>query len=494
MNITMNCGVKSFDSNLGLRKQKSLKTTENPSPAFKMAQPMKAQKGLVVALPVIIASLGIANNISKTESKYSKCNIPSFMPQAQSQINNVAVTVAGGDMTSIEADAYIVPQFDSCISEGGVGGAVMRGGAVKGMNDYGKYIKKSGNLNWSDVVLTKSGGGNSKYLIHTVTAGAEADNSFEVIQKAVYNSFKIAQQQGLQSMVIPAMGTGIIGHLTNEESANAIMAGINQFANEGGKMDVSVVVYSTGQGYRDFENVLKSKSYENAKPVTGTKEFDTNAFITEMMQTVHMSNIEEAEAKENAILELGASLKEPAFPKDFNADIMSVWAALNDLSFENDRGVAIFKDSDGNVVRRITENDYEKGKVYDDRVDIYSDGKVIARFVKYSDRKYAALYYGGNDDCFARKVELHEDGKLYINGTQRMLKTNPVTGKPQVHYIAYEKQMHPNGDYSLFSRDKNDNIIADFYKNGKYSYSYPYKEGGYKIVEGENTKTYNSEF
>ena len=95
-----------------------------------------------------------------------------------------------------------------------------------------------------------------------------------------------AQKKGLKSVAIPAIGTGIIGSLTNTESANAILSGVKKFADNGGTMDVCAVVYSTGAGFNDFSKVLKSKSYETAEPATGTKQFDDTAFVREITEVM----------------------------------------------------------------------------------------------------------------------------------------------------------------------------------------------------------------
>ena len=283
MNVIKNCGISAYSSNLGLIKQKS---AEKVSPSFGMNTSDGTQKGSPVTLPVVMANMGIASNIGIINSKNPKCKIPATMPQSIKPMANVNVTVAGGDMTQIKADAYLVPQFTSCASEGGVGGAIIRRGAIDGMEEYNQYAKSLGNLDWGTVLLTKSGGGNSDYLLHAATAGASAEDSFEIAQKATYSALKRAQESGLKSVVIPAIGTGIIGCLTNTESANAILSGINQFAKEGGKMDVSVVVYSTGQGYKDFANALQLKSYEDSTPVKGTKAFNPGAWVAEMSETL----------------------------------------------------------------------------------------------------------------------------------------------------------------------------------------------------------------
>ena len=239
---------------------------------------------------------------ASTQSKDSldKCILPYNMPRTEGKIGNVSVSVAGGDMTQIKADAYVVPEFDDCISEGGVGGAIYRSGAEEGMEAYGKYIAEKGKLNLKDIFIAESGGGYSKYLIHAVTVGANKDNAYEVARDGVFNALTEAQKKGIKSVVIPAIGTGIIGSLTNSESANAILNGVKKFADNGGKMDVCAVVYSTGAGFNDFSNVLKSKSYENPETKTGTKDFNATAFASEMAQVIMNSpRIQKPQSKYN---------------------------------------------------------------------------------------------------------------------------------------------------------------------------------------------------
>ena len=216
------------------------------------------------------APLAQTPTVSAAQGPVPRCEIPSSMPQTKASIGNVDVTVAGGDMTLIKADAFVVPEFNGSASLGGVGSAVSRRGASAGMKAYDDYISQNGKLNTGDIVMTESGGGNSNYLIHAATVDTTPDNAFDVVQNAVYNALKTASAQGIKSIAIPAMSTGFIGNLTDEQSAQAILSAVNKFANEGGQMDVSVVVYSRGQSLTDFNSVLASKSYENPTPLTTT--------------------------------------------------------------------------------------------------------------------------------------------------------------------------------------------------------------------------------
>ena len=59
----------------------------------------------------------------------------------------------------------------------------------------------------------------------------------------------------MQSVVIPQMRRGIVGALTSEQSAKAIMSGINQFNADGGKMDINIVIYGSQNGYKFAEKL-----------------------------------------------------------------------------------------------------------------------------------------------------------------------------------------------------------------------------------------------
>lgn len=218
-------------------------------------------------------------------SKYSECQLPATMQNVSGNIGNVTVKVASGDMTRIKADALCVPEFPNCASEGGVGYAVMRSGATKGVEAYHKLATAENGgqgYDFGTAVITKSGGGNSPNLVHVVTAGAKADNQFAVVQQSVYNALKQAESQGLKSVAMPALGTGIIGSLTGQQSAQAMMAGIKQFSDGGGKMDVSLVVYGSGSGYNSFVSTMKTGSYADAVPQQGAREFDAGRWLASM--------------------------------------------------------------------------------------------------------------------------------------------------------------------------------------------------------------------
>ncbi len=225
-----------------------------------------------------INSNNSASNMSRVSfSGLPKCELPSLMEHIAGQIRNVTLKIAFGDMTKIKADAYIVPQFNSFASYGGVGGAVARAGGTKGIDEFAKFVAQKGEQNFGTVLLTKAYGGNSDKLLHTVSV--DSSNEFDTVQASIYNALRIAEENGVKSVASPALGSGLLGQLTPEQSAKATLSAIKQFADEERNMDVSVVIYRDKGAYNDFVNAFSTKSYENATNEAGKKNFDLSKYL-----------------------------------------------------------------------------------------------------------------------------------------------------------------------------------------------------------------------
>ena len=79
--------------------------------------------------------------------------------ETKGKIQNNDVTIALGDMTKLPADAFVVPQFTGAASFGGVGGAVARSGAKKGLDLFQEFVNQQGDQKFGTVLLTEAGGG-----------------------------------------------------------------------------------------------------------------------------------------------------------------------------------------------------------------------------------------------------------------------------------------------------------------------------------------------
>lgn len=203
---------------------------------------------------------------------------------AKYSINGVNSSVQLGDITEANVDAVIVPQFTSGASYGGVGGAVMRSGAESGMRAYDDYISEQGEQAFGTVLLTPSGSPKAPYLLHVVSVGSGAEDEFNTIKTATYNALSVAGDNGIKSIALPALGTGIIGRLTNTQSAEAMMSAVAEYHAAGGHpVETNFVIYGDHNAYQAFVEVLKGESYKSSnESQTGQREIDPARWVTGM--------------------------------------------------------------------------------------------------------------------------------------------------------------------------------------------------------------------
>jgi O-acetyl-ADP-ribose deacetylase (regulator of RNase III) len=182
------------------------------------------------------------------------------------KINNIKIDVKNGNLAREKAEFYVVPQFNSCASYGGVGGAIEEAGMVVGLDIYDK-VASDKPFNYGDVLITKSGKPGIM-LAHVATVGAKPDEQFGVVLRAMFKVLVSANSLGLKSIAVPEIGTGIFGSLTSEQSAKAIFGAIAKFTTiypEASIEEVTLVIYRGSTSFA--EKVLSERSYVNIQNV-----------------------------------------------------------------------------------------------------------------------------------------------------------------------------------------------------------------------------------
>ena len=215
-----------------------------------------------------------------------------FSQQTDGQVGTIPVSIISGDMTRIQADAYIVPHFNGAVSEAGVGGAVLRAGAADGIKAYSEYVAQKGPLGFGNAWVVPSGGGGSRHLINVVSLASSKQEEFSVVGKSIFNALIEASKHGIDTVATPALGTGLIGNLQSDQSARAIMSGIKAFSDAGNRIGrVSIIIFRDQQAYDNFGQVLSSGSYATSVDELGQKEIDPNAVLTGMFVEVALDNL-----------------------------------------------------------------------------------------------------------------------------------------------------------------------------------------------------------
>ncbi len=245
------------------------------------------------------------------------CLIFQLNLHAQDRIGDIEVKISVGDMTTFTTDAYIVPHFGTCASFGGVGGAVARSGGGPGLKEFDEYITRHGKQEFGFVHLADSGGGNSRYVLNVVSVGSGAEQEFEVVTKSILHALKTAGAKNLKAVAMPALGTGIIGDLTSDQSAKAMMAGVQQFVNAGGKLDkIDIVIFGDKSARATFQEVLRDKKYLASVPEVGMREFDMTRWVAGMQADAYENERAGIDASEQPTQEAAPSIS----PKSASAE------------------------------------------------------------------------------------------------------------------------------------------------------------------------------
>ncbi|HOO57391.1 MAG TPA: macro domain-containing protein [bacterium] len=122
-------------------------------------------------------------------------------------INRKTLELKHGDITREKTDAIVNAANSQLIMGGGVAGAIRMAGGPKIQEDcYDKAPCPVGGA-----AITTAGRLPSKYVIHAVGPRWGEGDEDNKLRDAVISSFKTADSNGLRSISLPAISTGIFG-------------------------------------------------------------------------------------------------------------------------------------------------------------------------------------------------------------------------------------------------------------------------------------------
>jgi O-acetyl-ADP-ribose deacetylase len=128
------------------------------------------------------------------------------------------------DITKESTDAIVNAANSSLLGGGGVDGAIHRAGGPAILEECRTIVSKIGRLAAGNAVITTGGKLTAKRVIHTVGPvfrdGNHREN--EVLASCHYESIRVADEHGLNSLAFPAISTGAYGYPVHEAAPIAI--------------------------------------------------------------------------------------------------------------------------------------------------------------------------------------------------------------------------------------------------------------------------------
>ena len=121
--------------------------------------------------------------------------------------------VIQGDLTNENVDAIVNAANTHLAHGGGVAGAIVKKGGrvIQEMSD--RYVRQHGSVHTGQAAITQAGKLSCKYVIHAVgpVFGGNLKADSEKLKQAVLSSYRLAEENSLSSISLPAISSGIFG-------------------------------------------------------------------------------------------------------------------------------------------------------------------------------------------------------------------------------------------------------------------------------------------
>ena len=162
------------------------------------------------------------------------------------------VRLIKGDITTVACDAIVNAANDHLWMGGGVAGAIKR----RGGEEIEREALGLGPVPVGRAVATAGGRLPARYVIHAVTMGQDLVTSEPSIGAATQSALRLADELGLRSLALPALGTGV-GGFPLDRAAAAMAREIAAYLSAGGRLtDILAVLYDD-PAYTAFRTALR---------------------------------------------------------------------------------------------------------------------------------------------------------------------------------------------------------------------------------------------
>lgn len=162
---------------------------------------------------------------------------PALVPEKRFEVlvSRVMVSVHKADLANFPVDAVVNSANERLQHGAGLALALSKAGGSQIQQDSDNYIKKRGALREGEAVAMNAGYLPCKKIIHTVgprvTGHSPTQSAVRLLENAVLNSLKTAEECCLSSVALPAISSGLFGYPL-KECADTIVRSVRQFCEQ----------------------------------------------------------------------------------------------------------------------------------------------------------------------------------------------------------------------------------------------------------------------
>lgn len=165
------------------------------------------------------------------------------------KLKNIVVEIAHGDISASRAGAIVNAANNGLWMGSGVAGALK----LRGGTEIEREAVAKGPVRMGQAVETGAGKLDAKYVIHAAVMGQDLKTDAGSIAMAAWNAFATAERLRVDSVAMPALGTGVGGFPV--ESCARILFEMAKKFDESGPVFVKRIIFVlyTQKAFDDFE-------------------------------------------------------------------------------------------------------------------------------------------------------------------------------------------------------------------------------------------------
>jgi len=173
----------------------------------------------------------------------------------QVTIENRILELVEGDITEMPTDAIVNAANARLILGGGVAGAIRKKGGPKIQEECNEI----GGTFVGGAVITTGGNLKAEYVIHAVGPRMGEGDEDEKLRNATLNSLKLADENNLKSISLPAISAGIFGFPIEKCAEIMLRTTIDYLKRQTGLERVVFCLFGRSS-YDVFANQLKQET------------------------------------------------------------------------------------------------------------------------------------------------------------------------------------------------------------------------------------------
>jgi O-acetyl-ADP-ribose deacetylase (regulator of RNase III) len=170
-------------------------------------------------------------------------------------IHKTQIELLQGDITDLAVDAIVNAANEHLVLGAGVAGAIR----AKGGPSIQEECNKIGGTPVGTAVITGGGRLKAKYVIHAVGPRMGEGDEDQKLADATRNSLRLADENSLKSIALPAISTGIFG-FPIQRCAEIMLYNTRSYVEEGTGIERVVFCLYDGAAMGVFERQLQKES------------------------------------------------------------------------------------------------------------------------------------------------------------------------------------------------------------------------------------------